>query len=415
MKLKINKDKLLLGVVFIVIAVITSFRVAVHPNGYLSPDSKRYIEKAEEIKKNWKETSLSTALRVKRDFAIWPVGYPTCIAFISLITTLPPFQSSKIVNLLFLGLLFILLYKWMGEKAWFICLSFFSYGALEVISYSWSEIPFMFFIFSLAFIIENEKKYSPTYLAILVCLSLILIFLFRYIGLVYYITIAIIIIRHWIRSNKTLATIYTIALFCASIFASLYLYDNKLMTGYYTGLVRVSIGHQTILGYTKGLAQGLLNEFSVARNHFFKETPDLLYILLLLIQLVLIFITIKNKNYLKLPFLYGRKVKILLLFAFTYLFTLIVLKGVFTHVDKFDYRMLFPFTQVVFIALLNYISEARQKEYYRKCAKYIIFFMILSLIINLPKMYILGKIKESMVISSKDYNYKTAKNGIVEK
>ena len=144
--MKQNKGKYLLALIYIAMITIVSFRVAVHPTYYTTHDSYYYLKQAAIIKNIFgADDTIDRLSEIKKDFSTWPVGYPLSIGIVSYITKTTPLVASKIVNILFLGFLCLLLYRWHGEKAWFLAISLFSYGSLEVISETWSETPFIFF------------------------------------------------------------------------------------------------------------------------------------------------------------------------------------------------------------------------------------------------------------------------------
>ena len=154
------RGKIFLTALYFGIVLAIWLRVSVEATQYCTPDSNFYLKVAENllsgkglVRPNNYPFSKSTG---DVYFAVWPAGYPVSIAALSFITNLPVLVSSKIVNLLFLGFTFLLLYKKMGRYAWFTALYFCSFGLLEVYSYTWSEGAFLFFILALAFILNKD-------------------------------------------------------------------------------------------------------------------------------------------------------------------------------------------------------------------------------------------------------------------
>src|SRR5688572_28640200 len=172
------RGKLFLAALYTGIVLAIWLRVSVEATQYCTPDSNFYLKVAENllsgkglVRPNNYPFSKSTG---DVYFAVWPAGYPITIAALSFLTNLPALISSKIVNLLFLGFTFILLYKKLGKYAWFPALYFCSFGVLEVYSYTWSEGAFLFFIIALAFIlvqdIEKERADNWRFLPVMFCL-----------------------------------------------------------------------------------------------------------------------------------------------------------------------------------------------------------------------------------------------------
>ena len=391
--MKLNEGKILLGAIYVILVIIVSFRIIVHPTCYTTPDSIAYLKQGEKIKNAITQGGIFTTIHeVKEGYTLWPVGYSYCTALVSIVTKTSMLTSSKIVNLTFLGLLFVLLYNWFGNKTWFLALTFFSYGSMEVISETWSETPFIFFVFLLGYIIANDRRYSSIPLTFALTATLVLLFLYRYIGIVYLLMVATVAIRHYMHRKKNWQA-YVFALILSSIFVFYYLYGNKLNSGYYTGGERIFIGHQGFFEFLWQLIQGLFNEFSIARNYSFKGgAADLPFIFLLILQFVVIFYLVMNKSYLKSPIVLGKATKVLLILSAGYLACIVMLR-IFIPFDNFDFRIFFPFTVPLFIGMLSIIIENSQKDYFRKVSWIIVFFMLLSLTVNLPKTYILESIK----------------------
>lgn len=393
-KMKGLHEKYLLIPIYLTIVSVTAFRIAVHPSNYTTPDSAAYLNQADLIKSNWQSSiSVGDLFDIKGSFTIWAIGYPTTIAATSLLTGLPTLFASKVVNFVFLGLFFLLLWKMFGDKAWFTTLPFLSYGSLEVIAETWSELPFVFFAFLLCFLVLHEKQMQLWSLCLSLTVCLVLLFLMRYVGVIYFFILAGFLVKHFLAKNYQLALGYFIPLFLSSTFVLWYFHDNQIVSGYSSGMPRLAVGHKGFWLFVLELVQGLFNEFSISRNHFFRGMPDLLFIGLTLIQLGVLFILAKGRKLLSYPVIVTEQVKKLLLFAAGYLVGIILFK-VFIPIDAFDFRILFPFSAVFFIGIFAIVVDESQKAFYKKYSRYIIGFMLLSFIINLPKNYILETIRQ---------------------
>lgn len=293
--------KLFLILVYVALIVVVSFRVSVHPTHYTTPDSIAYLKHSQHIKKEIDKGTFSFQ-EIKSDFTIWPIGYPLSIAVMSCLSEISLLVSSKMVNLIFLGLLFFILYLLFGNNSWFTALPFLSYGSLEVVSETWSETSFIFFVLLLCYIVAKDTSYNSLQLGFGMATCLICLFLFRYVGIVYFIMVSIIAVGHYFSGKINLACTYLVALLISGIFIAWYLYDNFHSSGFLTGGERVVFGRESPLELLKLLVQGLLNEFSIARNYFFKsDFPDYLFITLMTLQLLAIAILVKNRRYLKFP------------------------------------------------------------------------------------------------------------------
>ena len=395
--MKLTLGKYLLILVYVTTIVMVTFRVSVHPTNYTTHDSDFYLKQAKHIENILSsDNTLDNLSNLKNGFSTWPIGYPFCIGVVSYITQSSSLVSSKIVNLIFLGLIFILLYKWQGEKAWFLTLSFFSYGSMEVISETWSETPFIFLVFLLGYLIARRKKYSSIKLSLAVAGCLIFLFLFRYVGVIYLAIVAIYGIYHFLNKDKPIAYSFLGSAFLASLFILFYLYSNIQSTGYLTGMERIEVGHESLIDFLINLGKGLINEIFIARNYLFNGTPpDWLFIVLTLFQASVIFILIRNRKQIKRPFKLDSFTKTLLTLGSGYLAGIICLK-LLIPIDNFDFRILFPFTIPLFVALLSVLINSSQKEYFDRVYKLIVLFMIASFLASVPKKYLLNKVKDAL-------------------
>ncbi len=387
--------KLILVILFACLALTILFRVEIEATQYCSPDSNFYLKVAENllqhkglVRPNNYPFSASTG---DIYFAVWPAGYPLAIAGLSFISGFSVLISSKLVNLFFLGLTFILFYKWFGKYAWLPALYFCSYAMLEVYSYTWSEGPFLFFVFWLAWLLHkdlgNPVPSSRQLLALTFCL--IGLFFFRYAGLVFYFLVLFFAIRNYFRNQKQLAFHYVAALALASTFVVGYLAYNFYRTGFYTGGSRVFPEQESVGYFLQLLVQGVSNQFFLARNYFFYGYTDNLFLALLFIQLIVFLIVLKYRKLIIHPFL-DSKARLVLLTGLFYLGSVIVLRKI-SPFDKFDYRILAPFAAPVFVALFYAVTQ--HPAFFRKASPWLATFMVLSLLMNLPKKFILEQLQ----------------------
>jgi hypothetical protein len=128
--------RIILILLFLAIAGTIVLRIAVESTGYTTPDSHFYLRAAENlVAVKGLVAPLGYPFEPSTSeghLAKWPAGYPVTIALTAISTGMSAFWSSKLVNLLFLGLIFYILYREFGAHAWFPALYFCSYGMLEV-------------------------------------------------------------------------------------------------------------------------------------------------------------------------------------------------------------------------------------------------------------------------------------------
>ncbi|MBC7486813.1 MAG: hypothetical protein H7282_08680 [Cytophagaceae bacterium] len=366
-------------------------RIMAESTHYVSPDSTYYLSASNHLMKGDGLIATDpTAPDKNVYFAVWPAGYPCCIALVGLLTGTSALAASKIVNIIFLGLIFGLLFLWFRDKSWFVALYFCSFGMLEVYSYSWSEAPFLFFTLFLCYTVfkDLEKDLGPRlFFQLFICL--VALFLFRYAGLIYYIGVGLLLL-YFIYNKKWLkAGYYFSALFLASVGVCSYLLLNKAMSGHYTGIGdRVQLAQESWSQFIVLLIQGLWNQFTLARQYFFSGEMDNLYGILLLVQILVVGVLIYFKKKWTTPFLKSIEVKGLLAFALFYLVCIVVLRRI-QPFDAFDYRIMAPFSLPLFIALFGRMTAPDASDYFEKVKPWVVGFMLLSLVVNLPKQYLM--------------------------
>ncbi|MDN5199862.1 hypothetical protein QQ008_00770 [Fulvivirgaceae bacterium BMA10] len=389
-----NKPGWLLFLLYIGIVLVILIRVYVERTNYTTPDSHFYLRAAENLNSGKGIIAPYTYpfddSNDERYFAIWPIGYPTLIAFVSRVTSTSTLISSKILNLIFLGFIFLLLYNWFGKFAWFPALYFCSYNMLEVFSYTWSEGPFLFFVLLLGrILIDDLSEGSNKYLILKLSSILVSLFLLRYAGLIYFLFVGGLLILHIRQGNKRKSIQYFFSLLASSLLVIIYLGFNYLKTGYLTGGERVFPKQESFSHFFSLLGKGVLNELTIARNYYFDGKIDYIYILLLLLQLSVVFILIKRRSYM-VNYNFGSLYPKTLLYLGLFYFVLIIILRKITPFDPFDYRILSPFSVPIYIGLFVTLSKQVNIEYFKKISIWASLFMLISLAANLPKMYILG-------------------------
>lgn len=367
---------LLLGL-YLLIAASLALRIKVEATHYTSPDSHFYLRVAENLKAGKGLKALKCNVYPFQEnaeefyFALWPAGYPVLILGTSLLTNTSTLVASKLVNLLFLGLIFMLLYRWLGRYAWFAALYFCSYSMLEVYSYTWTEGPFLFFVLLLCFFIyQDQKQQTPNPLLFLQLFScLTALFLLRYAGVCYFFFALIFLIKHLQKKDYNRSLHYFAALGLASVVVVVYLWINKENTGYLTGAYRIKPDADSLGEFITMLYQGLLNEITIIRNYYFTNYTDLLYIATVLLQACLLLVLYKKYNGIgRLSFPpYARE---LLLAGVVYLVFVIIIRKL-QPFDPFNYRILAPFSAPVYIALLGALTQQADPIYFRKTYPYI--------------------------------------------
>lgn len=360
---------------------------------YTSPDSEFYLRTASNILEGKGLLGPVTYPFDKATpeyyFAIWPAGYPLLIAGISWLFACPPLVATKMINMLALGAIFLLCFRWIGPKAWFPLLAFCSFDMLEVFSYSWSEPPFLVFVVFFCFLMhQNLQQEKPRFFTLQLIFCLIGLFLLRYAGLVYFFLAGLFALYFLLKKDFWRFKRFTVALAAASIFVLIYFYNNYLQTGFPTGISRVHPEGQGGIYFVRMFLHGLWNVFSIARNYYF--ATDYLYLFLFALQGSVVLLLLAERHKLKSPFILpASAAKVLLLSSLFYLCWIFLLRRI-SPFNEFNYRILAPFVLPLYLGLLSAVLD--HPRFYRKIYRWITAFMLLSLLMNLPKMYLLNQL-----------------------
>lgn len=180
-------------------------------------------------------------------FANWPIIYPAGIALVKVLTGTEIFLASKLFTILCIGILLVLLERVYKKDAWFYSLILLNAGFVELTYYTWSEIPFMVFLFCFAVlfgeIVATEKPTAKTYVALGV--FGFLVFMTRYFGIYIWIAVAgyLVLLGYlWLSTKDSLLwkkiRNLTGTAFVSGMFSVLYLLCNKIKNGNASGVSR---------------------------------------------------------------------------------------------------------------------------------------------------------------------------------
>ena len=394
--MKVSQRNHLFGAfLIIVIIAVLCLRISVEATHYRSPDSDFYIRVAANILEGKGLRGPNTfpfdENTPEQHFAAWAPGYPILTAFLAWLTGgVSVFWASKMVNFIALVAIYILLFKWVGSRAWFPFLYFCSFAMLEVYSYSWSEPIFLVFVLLLAYQLKNAWYERERFFFLKLTVTLALLFFIRYAGLVYYFGVAFYAIAAFFMGRRKLSFQCIISLAICSMLALGYFYYNYLQVGDYTGGERVFPDWINNLDFIGNLFHGLLNSASLARN-FYLATDEYLYFALMLIQLAVIGYMITKRKLINGPlFKNNEDVYALWATSFSYMLILLILRRL-SPFDPFDYRILSPFILPFFVGL--FMAILKQEAFFQKVYRPIVAFMMLCLVMNLPKVYLFEKVK----------------------
>jgi hypothetical protein len=388
-----TRDWLLCLIVFLLIALSIVMRTYSEATNYLSPDSKFYLRVAQNV---LNDKGLVAPGKYPFDestpehpFTVWPVGYPLMISAVSRITSLPVLPASKLLNLLLVAGVIIWLYWHDPSSSWFTATYLMTFGKMEIISYTWSELAFVFLMLMLvSFVSKPQLKFVD---GIWLALILVGLFLVRYAGLILFFFTAIAMAARYLKSDKQSAVFMFFALLVSSVYVLLYFNANHAISGYYTGSDRIQPDWESIPYFTKLLLQGLANELSLARNYYYRGWPDAVYLTTIGVQALWLSLLVKKRRLIS-HALVPREMMMLFM-GFFYLVAVVILRKI-SPFDPFDFRILAPFSAPVFLALFSWYH--RQQDFFAQTKYWSIAFMTFCYFMTLPKEFILDLFKSVM-------------------
>ncbi|GAA4435154.1 hypothetical protein GCM10023188_26920 [Pontibacter saemangeumensis] len=387
---------MLLGL-YITVAAVLIFRIQAEATGYISPDSAKYLELAQNLK-DGKGLYLYDGESGRRIFfSTWPVGYPVLIYVVSAVSTLSVFWASKVLNLLLLGLSFLVLRQINRKYAFILASVYCSYTLLEVYSFTWSEAPFLLGLLYLCYlsdkILTQEYATKSILFLFLTCFSL---FLLRYIGAFSFSAPTLLAFYLYYKKRNAPALKLLAVSTILGMLAALYLYMNYLLSGFTTGFDRMAAGTEPMGAFVSMMTEGLLNELLLIRKYRAGNQPDYLLYIATLLQLITVAVIITK---VKKPFHLKEQTKrnifslTCLITAALYFLSILLLRSI-SHFDDLDYRLLAPFSFLFWIGLVHVLCSLPDTSKSVVQAKYMAFaFFLISLLLNLPKQYILGQLK----------------------
>ncbi|WP_162051400.1 hypothetical protein [Pontibacter pamirensis] len=381
---------------YIAVCVVILFRVNVESTGYLTPDSESYLQLAQNLKDGKGFYLYNASATEETFFSVWPVGYPVLIYIVSAVTRLDVFWASKVLNLLLVGFGFLLLRQINMKYSYILASAYCAYTLLEVYSFTWSEAPFLLGLLCLCYLINKAILGDDTTKNVLLLfLTCTYLFLLRYIGAFSFSVPALLACFFYYKQRRRTATELLVVFFLLTTIAGLYLYMNYSLSGHATGGKRFEAETESAGAFAGMMAGGLLNELLIIRKFRMGNQPDYLLYFTALLQLgVTVFIVVKVKrHYHLLQGVKGNTFSLVCFFvALLYLAAIVFLRS-FSHFDDLDYRLLAPFSFLFWIGLVNALVSLPDNTRNTVQAKKAVFaFFMISLLLNLPKQYILEKV-----------------------
>lgn len=235
---------------------------------YISADSTGYLEEAENLVQG-NGFQYDRLAGYRSWFANWPILYPACIAAVMLVTKVNAYLASKILAMLIAGLLLILMRVCFRKDAWIYALCLTNIGFLDLCYYTWSEVPFILFLFGFGLVLARilKEDHPGVKWYILLGIMGVCSFLTRYFGIYVWIVTGVYICallwKYYKQREKSdfhKAVCLAITAVVSGILSVGYLMMNKIMNGMASGVSR-TMWWDDFRTLTDDLIQSLLTEF----------------------------------------------------------------------------------------------------------------------------------------------------------
>ena len=393
-------DALLL-LLYIAICAAIILRVTVESTGYTSPDSEYYLEAARSLRDGEKFIirDLYGLHRGVIDayvyYAHWPIGYPTLIIIAFWISGLNLFWASKLVNLFFAGLGFLLMRN-INRKYSFVLASI--YGAftiIEIYSYTWSECVFIFGCLCLTvqlYKVYLKGKLIPTYSLLAIAGFM---FLIRYIGFFAGGAVLLLALITWFENRRRISKHLLIVFSLNVILVCGYVQLNYYLAGYDTNAQRLTEDMESPAQVLWMTVKGITIELFLIRKYYLRDLPDTLTVATTIMQLAtggyLLWLLRKQRRLIAAEIKKNLLSHTAIVVALAYLVVFVFLRSI-SQFDPPNYRLLAPFTFLMLFAVTHYIVALPDTIAGARQAKYILAgFFLLSLLLNLPKQFLLSQ------------------------
>ena len=201
-------------------------------NGFLTSDSTHFLKLAQSLKNdNGFYVYSWTNSGVKKFFSTWPTGYPLSIFFISKISQLDVFWSSKLTNIVCVILIIFLIKKYLKVGFSIIGIILLSGNFLNIFSYTSTESLFGLGLVLYILRIYELENFQSKRNFFYVFFAFILAFTSRYIG-AYLLIFNLLLIFQALKKDRTYSKYLTILLISSSVYMFIYLLMNKISSGY---------------------------------------------------------------------------------------------------------------------------------------------------------------------------------------
>ena len=345
-------------VTFLILVSWIFFKSYRHTQGYVTSDSSYYLLISQSISSGMSNYLSHSLVKVlQQEFVLWPIGYPMGISLLTTITD-NPWLASKLLNVFaLLGIAVIFSLLWKNKVLFFLPVILFS-PMVEMVSYTWSETMFLFFILlSLCCYRKLSEGSSKPAVSLIFLIALTIVSHTRYVGVFLPMLIVLFEVIRSIKTGKLRNSILFPALVALGVFFG-YLLGNWTQTGTITG--ERTPRTETVTEFFVMLVKGFAAELNPA---FLPHQSMLFYVFSFAILLIMFGVIAFNlrKQEFTLKTQANSYWKILLLAGFTYWLAIISLRFI-SHFDNFTFRILFPGTFLVTLGVLSLLVQSLQTQ-----------------------------------------------------
>jgi hypothetical protein len=363
-------------------------KVVFHESGYLSNDSTNYLFLAQNVLNGhgFYTHSETAGDGVRVLFSSWPVGYSTLIAVISGALNISVFIASKILNLIFIGLIFFIFRAMSPFNAWVYSLIFFFSSYLEIFSFTWSETGFIFGLTAFSYYLYKHlnEKTNHSYDTAMLILSICFLFVMRYVGAF---TIGVLgllwlYLLIWDRAKKKLIIIISIIIAINITFVASYLGFNFIETGLLTGRERV-LAPESNYDLLITLLKTLLAEISILVYH---PRPTFIIPALFLQIFLCSYYYFKHKSefiFTPAPREQFPAYKIFFIVGILYISSIVVIRWNF-YFNEYSFRLLGPGTFLLYVSLVSFIEVRLKKISFSRFVNIFVILTVVSFILYVP-------------------------------
>ncbi|WP_106496124.1 ArnT family glycosyltransferase [Lentibacillus sp. Marseille-P4043] len=357
----LKSTNLWLLLIFIVYSIFIIIQSKLQPDGFLTSDSTHYLQMAENLLNGNGMTTINLVPEISTYFATWPIGYPALIAIASFVTGVGVFWAAKLVNILLLGLCFVLIKCLFKQRAPIVGMIFFISTFTTVFVYTWSEVPFIFGMIWLVYGIVNYVEANKIRYAFHMMFAALFLFFMRYIGLIGAGIVGLIGFYYLFSKQWRHMLTCWIAGSIPMLIAGIYLFYNYLQTGLLTGMERIPRA-ETASEFMIMLWQGLVAEFNTL------ATSSHVYVAESIIILLVGLLLFVRPRHIRALFSLNRRQFLLpgmFLFVGLVYFIAIVYMRWNAHFDPFNFRLLGPATLMLWLFFISWVTQLKQRDWAR--------------------------------------------------